>query len=241
MNDIITYKNEMFGEIRTLEENGKVLFCGSDVAKALGYSNTRDAINRHCRAVVKRDAPISGKIQEINFIPEGDVYRLITHSKLPEAQKFGTWVFDEVLPSIRSHGAYMTPDTIEKVLMNPDTIIELATRLKAEQAKVAELAPKAAYYDTVTESAGSLSFRETARVLAVREKEFIAFLEKKKLVFRNGYGKLVPYAKYQHDRHWFEVNEFTITRNGESQTRTQTKITPVGRQKIHALMEKEGM
>jgi len=65
--------------VRTVQENGKVLFCGSDVAKALGYSNVNDAISRHCRATVKRSTPISGKMQDINFIPEGDVYRLITH------------------------------------------------------------------------------------------------------------------------------------------------------------------
>ena len=90
-----------------LEEDGRTLFCGSDVAKALGYARPNDAIAAHCRATVKRSTPISGKMQEINFIPEGDVYRLITHSKLPEAEKFERWVFDEVIPSIRKTGGYI--------------------------------------------------------------------------------------------------------------------------------------
>lgn len=137
----------------------------------------------------------------------------------------------------------MTPDTIEKVLMNPDTIIELATRLKAEQAKVAELAPKGEYYDTVTGSEGSMSIRDTAKVLGIREKEFTAFLEEKKLCFRNrnGRGRLEPYAEYLHEKHWFEMTEFSVTKNGNTKSGFQTKVTPIGRQKIHALMAKEGM
>ncbi len=112
--EIQIFKNEQFGEIRTIEENGKVLFCASDIAKALGYSNPRDAISKHCRCVAKRDVPHPqnpNKQIEMSFIPEGDVYRLIAHSKLPSAEKFESWVFDEVLPSIRKHGAYMTSDT----------------------------------------------------------------------------------------------------------------------------------
>lgn len=109
MADIQIFDSPEFGSVRMLDENGKILFCASDVAKALGYTNAPDAVNRHCRAIVKRDTPISGKIQEINFIPEGDVYRLITHSKLPGAEKFESWVFDDVLPTLRKTGSYMMP------------------------------------------------------------------------------------------------------------------------------------
>lgn len=107
MSNIEIFQNEEFGEIRTIEEEGKVLFCASDVAKALGYARPNDAVTAHCRATVKHSTPISGKMQEINFIPEGDVYRLITHSKLPSAEKFESWVFDEVLPAIRKTGGYV--------------------------------------------------------------------------------------------------------------------------------------
>ncbi len=81
--DLQVFENEEFGTIRTIDENGKILFCGSDVAKALGYTNSNKAINDHCRAITKRSTLISGKIQKINYILEGDLYRLITHSKLP--------------------------------------------------------------------------------------------------------------------------------------------------------------
>lgn len=107
MNELQIFQSEEFGEIRTIEEEGKVLFCASDVAKALGYARPNDAVTTHCRATVKHSTPISGKMQEINFIPEGDVYRLITHSKLPSAEKFESWVFDEVLPAIRKTGGYV--------------------------------------------------------------------------------------------------------------------------------------
>ena len=107
MNELQIFQNEEFGEIRTIEEDGKVLFCASDVAKALGYEKPNNAVATHCRATLKRGTPISGKIQEINFIHEGDVYRLITHSKLPSAEKFESWVFDEVLPAIRKTGGYI--------------------------------------------------------------------------------------------------------------------------------------
>lgn len=104
--DTQLFNSKEFGSVRTIVDNNKPLFCGSDVAKALGYSNARDAISRHCRGVVKRDTPTKSGQQEMSFIPEGDVYRLVTHSKLPSAERFERWVFDEVLPVIRKTGAY---------------------------------------------------------------------------------------------------------------------------------------
>lgn len=111
--------------MRIIEEDGKVLFCGSDVAKALGYENPRDAIRRHCRCVAKRDAWVQTgtksdgtpamRLNSTNFIPEGDVYRLITHSKLPAAERFEKWVFDEVLPTIRKTGGYGQQINLEQL------------------------------------------------------------------------------------------------------------------------------
>jgi len=172
MNELQVFKNDQFGQIRMLEENGRILFCGSDAAKALGYSNPRDALARHCRGVVKRDAPTASGLQEMSFIPEGDLYRLITHSKLPSAEQFERWVFDDVLPSVRKHGGYLTPAKIEEVLLNPDTIIKLATALKEEQAKNRELAakveedkPKVLFADAVAASEGTILVGELAKIL----------------------------------------------------------------------------
>jgi len=138
MNDIQVFNNNRFGEIRMVYIDSKPYFVGIDVARGLGYSNTRDAILRHCKGVVKHDVPHPQSPQstiEMNVIPQGDVYRLAANSELPGAEEFESWIFDEVLPSIHKHGAYMTPATIEEALRDPDTIIQLATTLKEERAK----------------------------------------------------------------------------------------------------------
>lgn len=106
MTDLQTFTSAAFGKIRILYEDGKPLFCGADVCKALGYKNQHDALTRHCKGVVKRYPLTNGGKQQMNFLPEGDLYRLITHSKLPSAEKFERWVFDEVLPTLRQAGQY---------------------------------------------------------------------------------------------------------------------------------------
>lgn len=106
MNNLQTFTNAAFGKVCILYEDGKPLFCGADVCKALGYKNQHDALTRHCKGVVKRYPLTNGGKQQVNFLPEGDLYRLITHSKLPSAEKFEHWVFDEVLPAIRKDGMY---------------------------------------------------------------------------------------------------------------------------------------
>ena len=112
MNELQIFNQEEFGEIRTVEINGKPYFVGTDVAKALGYSNPRKAILDHCKGVTKRDNPTSSGIQSMSYINEGDLYRLIMKSKLPSAEKFESWVMDEVLPSIRKTGSYQKPMTL---------------------------------------------------------------------------------------------------------------------------------
>lgn len=108
MNELQIFNNEEFGQVRTVEMDGKPYFVGKDVANALGYSNPRDAISRHCRGVVKHDSFREGG-HPIALIPEGDMYRLITHSKLESAERFESWVFDEVLPTLRKTGSYEMP------------------------------------------------------------------------------------------------------------------------------------
>lgn len=176
-NKIEVFTKAEFGELRTVNVGDKIMFFASDVAKMLGYSNPRKAIIDHCKGVTKRDTLTNGGIQAINFIPEGDVYRLITHSKLPAAEKFESWVFDEVLPSIRKHGAYMTEDTIKKAIAEPDFIIKLATELKKEQEQnkqltetcsqqqqvIGELKPKADYVDKILKSDSLVTITQIAK------------------------------------------------------------------------------
>ena len=133
-NEIQVFMNEVFGEIRILEQNdGKVLFCGKDVALALKYSNTNEAITRHCKedGVVKRDLIDSlGRTQEASFITEGNLYRLITHSRRPDAEKFERWVFDDVLPSIRKHGSYSVQSQFADLSPQLQVLIQMETRPK---------------------------------------------------------------------------------------------------------------
>ena len=116
MNELQIFNSGEFGEIRTIEIDGKQYFVGTDVAKALGYSNPRKAILDHCKGVTKRDTPTSSGIQSMSYINEGDLYRLIMKSKLPSAEKFESWVMDEVLPTIRKTGSYQKPlTTVEQI------------------------------------------------------------------------------------------------------------------------------
>jgi prophage antirepressor-like protein len=143
MNELQVFQNSEFGSLDVLMIGDKAYFPATECASILGYSKPHDAISRHCRYSVKRGVPhpqSADKTIEKIFIPEGDLYRLIARSNLPEAVRFEKWVFDEVLPSIRKHGAYVTAPTIDRILADPDFGIRLLTELKQEQTQNAALA-----------------------------------------------------------------------------------------------------
>lgn len=193
MKELQIFNNREFGQIRTIELEGKPYFMASDVAKALGYIRPNDAINQHCRATVKHSTLISGKMQEVNFIGEGDMYRLITHSKLESAERFETWVFDEVLPSIRKHGIYATDNVIDNILNNPDFGIELLTKLKEERTARVEAEKKNAILThinktyTMTEIAKELNMKSAVQLNKM--------LPEKKIQYHIN-GTWVMYSKY---------------------------------------------
>lgn len=151
MQGIDIFTSEKFGSIRAIEESGRVLFCGSDVARALGYARPNDAIVDHCRCTVKRRIPhpqAPDKKIAMSFIPEGDVYRLITHSKLPTAEKFESWVFDEVLPSIRESIGLKQHEALlllsrENQKRGNQKLYEVGLREKSDYCKAAKIAGKA--------------------------------------------------------------------------------------------------
>lgn len=226
------FRSNEFGSVRIIQEGEKYLFCGSDVASALGYSNSRDALKRHCKGVVKHDTLTSGGVQSLVFIPEGDVYRLITHSKLPSAQRFEVWVFDEVLPAIRKHGAYMTQPILEQVMENPEVVLLMAQRMLEEKQKnevlIGELRrakPKADFYDAFIHPESCTNLRATAKELKVPEKMFTAFLIRKKYLYRAPSGNLMPYAKPASDG-LFYVKDY-IAPNGHYGE--YTLVTPKGK------------
>lgn len=128
MNELKVFNNPEFGKVRTITEHGKTLFCGNDVAKALGYKRPADAITAHCKGSVIRRLPTNGGKQDMKFIPEGDIYRLAAKSELPGADEFESWIFDEVLPSIRKTGQYtlrpMTDYQMESIRVRKAQLLE---------------------------------------------------------------------------------------------------------------------
>ena len=158
-NQIQQFHSAEFGALEILMIGDKPYFPATECAERLGYKNPRKAIIDHCRCVTKRDTPHPQnpeKSMERSFIPEGDLYRLIARSKLPSAERFERWVFDEVLPSIRKYGTYATPETLEEMLRSPEFTNTLLKALREEREKNAALVelaeglvPKACYCDMI--------------------------------------------------------------------------------------------
>jgi prophage antirepressor-like protein len=245
MSNIQVFNHEMFGELQVLVENGNVYFPATEVAKTLGYSNTSDAIIKHCKkdGVAFREVIDSlGRKQQKKFITEGNLYRLIARSKLPEAEKFESWVFDEVLPTIRKTGGYVSNDEmfINTYLPFADEQTKMMFRgvletVRKQNEQIAAMKPKADYFDALVDRNLLTSFRDTAKELEVKERFFINWLLDNKFVYRDQKGKLKPYAQYVPDL--FKLKEFT--RNGKADV--QTLITPQGKETFRLLLQKEGL
>ena len=217
------FKNEEFGSVRIIEEDGKYLFCASDVAKALGYSNVHSALQRHCNGVVKRDTVTSTRgVQTLTYIPEGDVYRLIVHSKLPSAERFERWVFDEVLPSLRANGIYITDPLVKQFARDPDFAHAVVDALYEQSERVNELVPKAYYFDAFVDPGDAVPIRIAAKQLGVSEHWLVRLLIGCRILYRCD-GRLVPYADKRF-RGMFTVKE------------RRTLVTPKGKQALHGFI-----
>lgn len=201
MNELQIFQNEEFGQVRTIDINGKPYFNANDVASALGYSNTNDAVRRHCRGCVKHDTPTSSGVQSITFIPEGDIYRLVMRSKLPGAERFESWVCDEVLPSIRKKGSYELPQSYADALRQLADKAEEAERLAIENQ---ELKPKADFFDAVTDSKDAFDMKNVANVLdmGIGRNNLFKFLRDQRILMADNR----PYQDYI-DRGYFRVIE----------------------------------
>jgi len=238
LNNLQIFKHKEFGQVRIVEINNKPYFVAIDITKALGYSNPQDAIKKHCRWVAKCDVPhpqSKDKTIEVNIIPEGDFYRLITHSELPSAQKFEAWVFDEILPSIRQNGGYI----VNQENLTPEQIVAnaliVAQNIIANKDKLIEgMKPKAEYFDELVDRNLLTNFRDTAKELKISQKTFIEFLLDRKYIYRDKKDKLMPYADKNNGL--FEVKEYA-SRNS-THSGLQTLITPKGRETFRLLLQK---
>ncbi|WP_251868137.1 phage antirepressor KilAC domain-containing protein [Enterococcus malodoratus] len=189
-------------EVRTFLENDVPYFVANDVAKTLGYKNPSKATNDHCKKAIETWGNDSlGRRQKFKIIPESDVYRLIIKSNLPSAEKFESWVMEEVLPQIRKHGMYAT----DELLNNPDLLIEVATKLKEERTlrlvaeqKVAEMQPKVNYHDIILANKSVTPISFIAKNYGMSARQMNKMLHDFGIQYRQGKAWLL-YAKYQNE------------------------------------------
>ena len=247
MTNITPFMHPAFGRLRTRDEDGRILFCGRDAATALGYENPAKAIRDHCRqdGGPKRYPIIDrlGRQQEATFLTEGDLYRLIAHSKLPAAAEFEAWVFDEVLPTIRQRGGYLTPEAAEEALTDPDFIIRLATDLKRERAARANLEaqavadrPKVLFADAVSTSSSEILVGDLAKILRgngipVGANRLFAWLRNNGfLIRRDGSDWNMPTQKSM-ELELFRVKETAVVHSdGHTSLSKTPKVTGKGQQ-----------
>lgn len=264
MNEVKIFENEEFGKVRTLiEGEDKVLFCGSDVAKALGYTRPNDAVNDHCRidATSKRRTIIDrlGRKQEALFIPEGDVYRLIAHSKLPAADQFERWIFDDVIPTIRKTGGYVNNDelfietyfsqveestkamlraTLATVREVNEKNRQLEQTVGVQSQQIAELQPKATYYDVVLQCEDLISITAIAKDYGKSARWMNNYLHEKGVQYRQGDIWLL-YQTYA-ERGYTSTKTFKYEDGGENHVKVYTYWTQKGRLFIYELMKSDG-
>lgn len=245
MSELKVFENSEFGSIRTVEIDNEVWFVGKDVAAALGYGEGKSLANAVANHVDTEDKGVTelmtpGGKQNMVIINESGLYSLVLSSKLPTAKQFKRWVTSEVLPSIRKHGAYMTPEKLEEVLLDPDTLIKLATDLKQEreqrkaaQAKIEKDKPKVLFADAVCASQTSILVGDLAKLLKqngveMGQNRLFTYLRDNGYLIKNGSSRNMPTQRSM-DMGLFEVKESSITNpDGSIRITRTTKVTGKG-------------
>ena len=243
MTDLQIFNSPEFGQIRTIEKDGEPWFVGKDVAEILGYANASKALADHVDEEDKLNNESLSSLGQRGgwFINESGLYSLVLSSKLPGAKQFKRWITSEVIPSIRKHGAYMTPDKLEEVLLKPDTLIQLAQNLKAEQekrraleVKMEEQKPKVLFAESVEVAKTSILIGELAKLLKQnginigQNRLFEWMRQNGYLIRRQGSDYNMPTQKSM-ELGLFEIKETTITHSdGHIHVSKTTKVTGKG-------------
>lgn len=258
--NVTIFENSEFGELGLIVIDGKEYFPATQCAKILGYADPYKAIKQHCRSdgwvnrpgvshTTNQYGVTSQQTTEIKYINEGNLYRLIVSSKLPSAERFEHWVFDEVLPSIRKHGVYAVDDLIN----NPDAMIRALTALKEERAKnktltdtiavqsqqIAELQPKASYFDVVINCKDLVSISVIAKDFGKSAKWLNEYLHMKKVQYKQGNTWLL-YAKYAEQGYTSTKTTIYNGSEGSVHTSVHTYWTQKGRLFIYNLLKADG-
>lgn len=244
MTDIQVFNNPEFGSVRVVEKNGEPWFIGKDVTEILGYQNASKALADHVDDEDKlNNVSLSSLGQRGGWlINESGVYSLILSSKLPRAKEFKRWVTAEVLPSIRKHGAYMTEETLEKALANPDFLIQLAMQYKEEKEKrlAAEKQieidrPKVVFADAVAVADDSILIGELAKLIRqngveMGQNRLFVWLRDNGFLMKDGASRNLPTQRAM-EMNLFKVKERVISNPDGSQLTTRTtKVTGKGQQ-----------
>lgn len=256
LNELHIFKNNEFGNLRVVQKDNQTWFVAKDVCECLGLNNSRQALSRldddEKNSVILNDG-IPGNPNKA-VVNEYGLYALVLSSRKPEAHQFKRWVTHEILPTIRKHGAYMTPETIEKTLTSPDFIIRLATELKKEKearAKleiennqknqiIGELKPKADYTDLILQSKGTVPITAIAKDYGISGRKMNKILHELKVIYKTG-NQWFLYAKYQaHGYTHSKTINFTH-RNGRKDVTMHTEWTQKGRLFLYNLLKKNEM
>lgn len=241
MNNLQIFSNEEFGSVRTITKDSKTYFVGNDVARALGYSETAKAIRTHCKGVSEMDIPTNGGVQTMKMITEGDIYRLVIKSQLPQAEKFESWVFDNVLPSIRKNGGYiagqetMSDEELmaKALLVANNKIKERDAIIERQQAKIESDKHKTIFADAVRASHTSILVGDLAKLICqngvqIGQKRLFDWLRKNGYLIKNGLSRNMPTQRYV-EQGLFEVKESTVQNPDGSVRITRTpKVTGKG-------------
>ena len=240
------FSHSEFGELGVLMINGQPYFPASTCAKALGYVNPHDAIIKHCRYLVKREVPHPQnpeRILKVNFIPEGDLYRLIVHSKLPSARRFESFVFDDILPSVRKYGAYLTDEAIHNLIRHPDFAFKVFEAMLEERSKNADLqeklavaAPKSRYCDEILSADNSIQISIIAKDYGMSAVTLNKMLHEMEIQFKVGDTWLL-YQTYA-DKGYTSSETIKVT---ENKSVVRTLWTQKGRMFIYNKLRDKGI
>lgn len=241
MNELQIFDSEEFGQVRTVEINGSPYFVANDVARALGYVETAKAIRTHCKGVSEMDIPSKGGIQRMKIIPEGDIYRLIIRSKLPSAERFEKWVFDEVIPSIRTNGGYIAgqetlsdEDLMAKaILVAQRKIKERDQIIEQQKQKIEADRPKTIFADAVSASHTSILIGDLAKLICqngyqIGQKRLFQWMRDNGYLMVSGSSRNMPKQKYV-EQGLFEIKESNVQNpDGSVRITRTTKVSGKG-------------